>query len=136
MDRELFDRIGMASVVTEFDQGGNWIGAYSADATARDFARFGLLYLRGGVWDDETIVPRTWVEFSRTPSPANSGYGAHWWLDPTRPGVFFAAGAYGQYTAVDPTQDLVVVQLRESPEWEDDRGLVDFVLDAFGAVGN
>jgi CubicO group peptidase (beta-lactamase class C family) len=134
MDQELFDRIGMTSVATEFDQAGHWIGAHSADTTARDFARLGLLYLRGGVWDGETVIPRSWVEYSWTPSPASAEYGAHWWLDPSRPGVAFAIGAFGQFIVVDPAHDLVVVQLSELPwqeEEEEDRTLVDRVLDAF-----
>jgi CubicO group peptidase (beta-lactamase class C family) len=133
MDQELFDRIGMTSVATEFDQAGHWIGAHSADATARDFARLGLLYLRGGDWDGETIIPRSWVEYSWTPSPASAEYGAHWWLDPSRPGVASAIGAFGQFIVVDPAHDLVVVQLSELP-WEGDRSLVDHVLDTFAEV--
>jgi CubicO group peptidase (beta-lactamase class C family) len=133
MDQELLDRIGMTSVATEFDQAGHWIGAHSADATARDFARLGLLYLRGGVWDGETIIPRSWVEYSWTPSPASAEYGAHWWLDPSRPGVASAIGAFGQFIVVDPAHDLVVVQLSELP-WEGDRSLVDHVLDTFAEV--
>jgi CubicO group peptidase (beta-lactamase class C family) len=134
LDRELFDRIGMAPVETEFDAAGTWLGGFSTHTTARGFARFGLLYLRGGAWEGEQIIPSAWVNFSRTPSPASPEYGAYWWLDPTRPGVFVAVGMYGQYIAVDPAHDLVVVQLRESPNWIGDRGLVDFVLDAFAAL--
>ncbi len=67
--------------------------AYSADATARGFAKLGLLYVRGGAWDGEQIIPAAWVDATRTPSPANAEYGAFWWLDPARPGVLLGDGA-------------------------------------------
>lgn len=108
---ELFDKIGMAPVETAFDEAGTWQGAYSADTTAQDYAKLGLLFLRGGEWDGEQIVPEEWVEFSRTPSPAEPEYGAHWWLDPLRPGVFYAVGIRGNVITVDPAHDLVIVQL-------------------------
>jgi CubicO group peptidase (beta-lactamase class C family) len=101
----------MRSVRTRFDRAGTWFGAFSADSTARDFAKLGLLYLRGGEWDGERILDEAWVEFSRTPSPANPEYGGQWWLDIERPGVFYAIGIRGQVITVDPGQDLVIVQL-------------------------
>jgi CubicO group peptidase (beta-lactamase class C family) len=134
MDRELFNRIGMTSVVTHFDEAGTWQGAFSANATARDYARFGLLYLRGGAWDGAEIVPTPWVDAARVPSANNPEYGAHWWLDPSRPGVFIADGAYGQFMAVDPSHDVVVVQLSEDLAWSGDRPLVEFILDAFAGA--
>jgi CubicO group peptidase (beta-lactamase class C family) len=111
LDDELFDKIGMDPVNTDFDKAGTWQGAYSADTTAQDFAKLGLLFLRGGEWDGEQILPEEWVEFCRTPSPANPEYGAHWWLDPLRPGVFYAVGIRGNVITVDPAHDLVIVQL-------------------------
>lgn len=78
LDDQLFDKIGMDPVRTSFDPAGTWSGAFSADSTARDFAKFGLLYARGGQWDGEQILSEEWVEFTRTPSSANPEYGAHW----------------------------------------------------------
>jgi CubicO group peptidase (beta-lactamase class C family) len=111
LESELFDRIGMDPVRTEFDAAGTWLGGFSADTTARDYAKFGLLYLRGGIWEGEQVLPEDWVEYSRAPSPANPEYGAHWWLDLARPGVLYAVGARGQVITVDPAHDLVIVQL-------------------------
>lgn len=111
LETELFDKLGMDPVRTEFDAAGTWLGGFSADTTAPDYAKFGLLYLRGGVWEGEQILPVDWVEFSRTPSPANPEYGAHWWLDLERPGVMYAVGVRGQTITVDPAHDLVIVQL-------------------------
>lgn len=111
MDRELFDKIGMTPVDTFFDESGTWAGGFSANSTARSYAKFGLLYVRGGEWDGEQILPTEWVDYTRTPSAANSEYGAHWWLDPARPGVMYAIGLNGQVITVDPAHDLVIVQL-------------------------
>jgi CubicO group peptidase (beta-lactamase class C family) len=111
MDEELFDRIGMQPIETSFDGAGTWQGGTSADTTAQAFAKFGLLYLRGGLWGGERILPESWVEYSRTPSSTEPEYGAQWWLDPLRPGVSYAIGSQGQVITVDPAHDLVIVQL-------------------------
>ena len=60
--------------------------------TPRDFARFGLLYARDGVWDGKRILPGGWVDYSRLPTPTmdEGRYGAQWWLDPERPDLFYA----------------------------------------------
>jgi CubicO group peptidase (beta-lactamase class C family) len=111
MDAALFDRLGMDPVETYFDEAGTWLGGISADTTARDLAKLGLLYARGGEWDGERILDERWVELTRTPSPANPEYGLHWWLDPRRPEVLYAIGTQGQVITVDPGHDLVIVQL-------------------------
>jgi len=115
MEEELFDVIGMDPVETQFDDAGTWMGAFSADTTARDYAKFGLLHLRGGHWDGLQVLPEEWVEFVRTPSPTNPEYGGHWWLDTTRPGMFHAVGIRGNVITVDPANDLVIVQLATVP---------------------
>jgi CubicO group peptidase (beta-lactamase class C family) len=90
--------------------------------SARDFARFGYLYLRGGRWNDRQIVPRAWVEESTKsysaaePSVTKSGYGLMWWVA-TRSdygipiGSFTASGTGGQRLTVMPALDTVVVSL-------------------------
>ena len=52
MQTELFDRIGISSAIPKFDGQGVWVGSSYCFMTARDFAKFGLLYLRGGWWRD------------------------------------------------------------------------------------
>src|SRR5207302_9157881 len=69
---ELFAPIGMTSAQPEFDSTGNFIGSALVYATARDWARFGLLYLRDGVWDGKRILPEGWVDFARTKTPADN----------------------------------------------------------------
>ena len=109
---ELFDRIGMSTAKPRFDAAGTFIGSSFVFATARDFARFGLLYLRDGVWDGERVLPEGWVDHARTPTPASQGeYGAHWWLALDGSGRFSANGYRGQYVVCDPARDLVLVRL-------------------------
>lgn len=124
--RELFAKIGMRSLVLEPDAGGTFVGSSYSFATARDFVRFGLLYLNDGVWNGERILPEGWVKYSSTPtSGAHRGeYGAQWWTNAgektnpanrTYPNVpadcFQAEGFEGQYIFVVPSKKLVVVRL-------------------------
>jgi CubicO group peptidase (beta-lactamase class C family) len=126
MDQSLFDPIGMDPVV-EFDPQGLYYGSALMWASARDYAKFGYLYLRGGVWDGVRVLPDGWVDFARTPGPADSDvYGAHWWLTPCQgsgrpmhatiadPGLcdaFSAQGHEGQLIVVIPSKDMVLVRL-------------------------
>jgi CubicO group peptidase (beta-lactamase class C family) len=84
------------------------------NATARDYARFGLLFLHGGRWNGRQIVPRAWVRAAtraRTMTSYPNGYGYFWWVDGKRPWAFYAVGNYGGYVYVDPRADVVVVRL-------------------------
>lgn len=124
---ELFSPIGMRSPIAEFDATGTLIGSALIYATARDWARFGLLYLRDGVWDGRRILPEGWVDFARTKTPASNCdiYGAGFWVVPQEgPGrpfhsmvppsardTFFANGHEGQFIAIVPSRDIIVVRL-------------------------
>ncbi|MGH0030032.1 MAG: serine hydrolase domain-containing protein [Myxococcota bacterium] len=115
MKEALLDRIGMTSAQPRFDAAGTWIGSSFLFATARDFARFGLLCLRDGVWEGERILPEGWIDYARTPTPGSEHeYGAHFWLAQDGSGRFSANGFRGQYTLVCPRRDLVVVRLGTS----------------------
>ncbi len=116
----LFGPVGMTSADPEFDEAGTWVASSSVRATTRDYARFGLLYLRDGMWDGVRILPPDWVDDARTwvsvdPDDA-SPYGAHWWgvADDTL-GTFRAAGYEGQSITICPTLDLIVVRLGKTP---------------------
>jgi CubicO group peptidase (beta-lactamase class C family) len=112
MSKALFDPIGMRSATARFDAAGTFIGSSYVFATARDFARFGLLYLRDGVWDGRRLLPEGWVDHARSETPPSDGqYGAHWWLALHDPGIFNASGFNGQYVVVVPDRDLVLVRL-------------------------
>lgn len=115
MERELLARIGMRSAAPRFDAAGTWIGSSFLFATARDFARFGLLCLRDGVWENQRLLPEGWIDYVRTPTPGSaSEYGAHFWLAQNGSGYFAASGFRGQYTLIVPSRDLVVVRLGTS----------------------
>lgn len=125
----LFARLGMLSAQPEFAPTGEFLGGAFVHATARDWARFGYLYLRDGVWDGARILPEGWVDYSRTPNPAenNGVYGAHFWVNgepkgrfqwrvlPGGPPTSFAAeGANFQMVVIAPTRDVVAVRLGET----------------------
>ncbi|MCP5058715.1 MAG: serine hydrolase [bacterium] len=112
MERELFEPLGIRGAEPRFDAAGTFIGSSYVFTTARNFARFGLLYLRDGIWDGKRILPEGWVDHGRRLTPASfDQYGAHWWLAQDRSGRFYASGFRGQYIVVDPARDLVMVRL-------------------------
>ena len=84
--REFFDTIGMTSAVMEADPSGTFVGSSYTFATPRDWARFGLLFLRDGVWNGKRILPEGWVTYTTTPAAkAPKGeYGAMFWLNVRR----------------------------------------------------
>jgi len=107
--------LGMTSATPRSDQAGTFIGSSFCFATARDFARFGLLYLRDGMWDGARLLPEGWVDYARTPTfqqpdCIDGPYGAHWWLGLAGPGTFSANGYEGQYIVICPDRDLVIVR--------------------------
>jgi len=117
----LFAPIGMRSADPEFDEAGTWLASTYLRATAQDFARFGLLYLRDGRWDGVRILPEGWVDYGRTwvsvdPDERNDPYGAHWYgVEGDTLGTFRAAGYEGQSITICPALDLVVVRLGKTP---------------------
>ena len=119
----LFARIGMAHSVIETDWQGNFIGSSQMWTTARDLARFGLLYLNDGVWNGTRILPAGWRDYvtrASGPQPAGGfGYGATFWLLNKVPGVpadtFAAIGNRGQYVVIIPSRNIVIVRRGEDP---------------------
>jgi CubicO group peptidase (beta-lactamase class C family)/uncharacterized membrane protein YkvA (DUF1232 family) len=122
--RALFEPVGMASAVLEPDASGTFVGSSFMYATARDWARLGLLFLGDGVWDGERILPAGWARAAAVPAVPGSRYGAHWWLRLKRPSgaapvpvpgdVFHASGHAGQNVTVVPSRALVIVRLGHS----------------------
>ncbi len=112
----LFKKLGMNSAVLEPDASGTYIGSSFMYASARDWAKFGQLYLQDGVWNGERLLPEGWAKYSSTVT-ANSGgeYAAHFWVnknDATFPqDAFMAEGFEGQNVTIIPSQELVLVRL-------------------------
>lgn len=139
---DLIDKIGMNSMVIETDMAGNYVGSSYGWATARDWAKFGLLYLHKGNWNGEQIFNESWATYTATPTNTSNGsYGAHFWLNgggrfPNAPkDMFYASGYQGQMVAIFPSHDLVIVRmgLKEDPEF-DFNGLLREVVGSLGKI--
>ena len=148
--RELFDKLGMGHVTLEFDATGTPIGSSHMLASARDWARFGLLYLNDGVAGGERLLPPGWVDYSASPTPGSGryGYGAGFWTNRgdgegqhyriaqgLPADAFMARGAYGQYVIVVPSQRLVVARFGSAFTPRDDMDVVArLVADVIAAI--
>jgi CubicO group peptidase (beta-lactamase class C family) len=145
--QEIFNKIGAYSMVIEPDASGTFIGSSFSYATARDWARFGLLYLNDGVWNNERILPEGWVKYSTTPADAapQGEYGAQIWLnagnknnpnDKRYPNVpndlYLMDGFEGQCVIVVPSRNAVIVRLGLSQKREFDVNA--FVRDVLKAL--
>jgi CubicO group peptidase (beta-lactamase class C family) len=146
--------IGMDTEL-EFDSSGTFLGGSLVWASARDFAKFGYLYLRDGVWDGERLLPEGWVDFSRShpDGPKENVYGAGFWLttDGAEPVLsyqrrdappwdsFAAEGHEGQTIFIVPSRDLVIVRLglmsNEGENWPDLFRWNQAIAGAFPEVG-
>lgn len=116
--------------------GSHWGGGIAIHA--EDQARVGLLMLRGGVWEGHRLLPEGWVDESLKPCALNRNYGLLWWLNSGRTrypsgteASFFATGAGGNITWVDPANDLVAVMRWMDPGSVD--GFIRLVLEAVSA---
>lgn len=114
----LIDKIGMHSMLVETDLAGNYIGSSYAWANARDWAKFGLLYLHNGNWNGEQLFEPSWSKYVATPTPtSNNQYGAQFWLNacgalPDCPkDIYYADGFQGQRVFIIPSHDMVIVRL-------------------------
>jgi len=137
----LFDKIGMPDAVFEVDASGTQVGSSYIYATARDYARFGLLFLQDGVFNGESILPEGWVNYSTSPASSSKGeYGSLFWLNrakkyPSAPeDMYSCQGHDGQSIFIIPSRDLVVVVLGFSHK--PDHGMNDDKLlgDILGAI--
>ena len=129
ISENLSSKIGLKNTIFEFDDSGTFIGGSSVFANARDFARFGYLYLRDGQWDGETVVSKSWIDDTRKPAKNTHGiYSNKFWMPHpafTRglpKDTYYCAGFGGQYILIIPSKDMVVVRLGET-YIEDDRVL-------------
>jgi CubicO group peptidase (beta-lactamase class C family) len=149
--QELFGPLGMRNVTIEFDASGNPEGSSQMLASARDWARFGKLYLNDGVAGGKRILPEDWVKYSASPTPNGwVGYGAGFWTNlgdsfganyrvehgwPRD--AFFAKGTIGQYVIIIPSERLVIVRLGRSPNWPPEAdGVFRLVSDVVAATGD
>ena len=145
--RELFNPLGMRNVTLEFDGSGTLQGSTYMLASARDWARFGVLFVNDGVVGGKRLLHEDWVDFSAA-ATLDSDYGAGFWTNRSehehargrvRLGIprdaFFASGDLGQRVVIMPSQHLVIVRLGDSVDPTGDiRGLGRLVKEVIAAV--
>ncbi|MGH6735573.1 MAG: serine hydrolase domain-containing protein [Methyloceanibacter sp.] len=139
---QLFAPLGMRSAVLQPDASGTFIGSSFLYASARDWARLGLLFLRDGLWLGERLLPEGWVAYTLTPTEQapEDQYGAQVWLkliesprlgEPPMPDdAYYMLGYNGQVVAIVPSRDLIIVRLGLTPEggdWDNARDLAPLV---------
>jgi CubicO group peptidase (beta-lactamase class C family) len=149
--QELFGPLGMHNVTIEFDASGNPEGSSQMLASARDWARFGMLYLNDGIAGGKRILPEGWVKYSASPTPNGwVGIGAGFWtnlgdsfgsnyrVEHGMPrDALFAKGTIGQYVIIIPSEKLVIVRLGRSPNWPPEAdGVFRLVSDVVAATGD
>ena len=123
LEEKIWQPIGMEhDAQWIIDNQGMEVALGGLNATLRDYARFGHLYLNGGKFQGRQIVPADWVQHSITPdaphlqpgpnplSTEDKGYGFQWWIPENPDGEFMAIGVYNQYIYVYPKKDLVIVK--------------------------
>jgi len=128
----LFGPLGMSSAVIEADESGNLVGSSYMYATPRDWARYGQLLAQDGVWNGDEILPRGYVAMMSSPVASSGGEYGHgmvwrWATHSDKPGVnpdaaygipedtFWMSGHDGQYVAIIPSRQLVIVRMGLTP---------------------
>ncbi|MDA8866485.1 beta-lactamase family protein [Porticoccaceae bacterium] len=120
--KRIFNKIGLTNVALWQDTAGNALTYCCVDTTVRQYARFGLLFARGGQWQDQQVIPKTYVDETLqqywSDIPSNDlnhprGYSLHWWVSryDEQSKIFNASGKFGQYIFVDPANDVVFVRV-------------------------
>ncbi len=159
IEKKLYKPLGMADAYwskSADNEKGKDIGYCCLNTRARDYARFGQLYLKDGIWEGKRLLPEGWVDFVRTPpTPSHEpygerqdgpireghamlGYGHHFWVPPTGNGAFYAGGYNGQTIWVDQSRDIVIVQTA-ADNWFDQNmahkiGAMEAIAAHFGDV--
>ena len=120
---ELFYRIGITDAVFETDETGTLVGSSYLYMTARDYARFALLYMNDGMFNGKRILPEGWVDYTVIPASDSDGqYGSFFWLnrdggiDSAPEDMFMCIGHDGQRIFMIPSRELIVVVLGYSPD--------------------
>ena len=143
--RELLWKLGMTRTLIETDWVGDFITSGQCWSTARDFGRFGMLYLNDGVWDGERILPTGWSDYVSTLAPAQpasrarggAGYGAQFWVYGGMEGLpdvaYSPGGALGQYALIIPSRNVVIV--RRGLDRGEGFKLAKFSADVLKAMG-
>jgi CubicO group peptidase (beta-lactamase class C family) len=147
--RELFNPLGMRHVTLEFDGSGTLQGANYMLASARDWAKLGILYVNDGVIGGKKVLHPDWVDFCAA-ATLDSDYAAGFYTNrsnhPDAKGrvargfprdSYFASGLLGQRIVIMPSQKLVVVRLGDSIDPTGDiKGVARLVKEVIAAIGH
>lgn len=116
--RELFHRISVTTAVVENGVDNYLLAPESLMLSARDWARLGQLYANNGLWNGETVLSQSWMDFTVSEAATNESYGAFIWLNhggywfPDLPEDTLAfVGAFERFVIAIPSLDLVVVRI-------------------------
>ncbi len=133
MQSRLWQRIGTeADAYWLVDRNGMELAFGCLNATLRDYARFGQLYLQTGTWEGEQIVPAEWVKRSVRPEAARLqpgpnpssdsvlGYGYQWWIPGGDEDDFLALGIYNQFIYINPSRSVVIAKSSAYPDYNSD----------------
>jgi CubicO group peptidase (beta-lactamase class C family) len=147
--QKLFYKLGMNSMIMEVDASGTFVGSSYSWGTARDWARFGLLYLNDGLYNNERILSKNWIEQTVTLAGSNQDgeYGYHFWLNtgknndsstrrfPNVPtDMFYASGFDGQAVFIIPSKKLVVVRLGLTKTADGEYGANEFLKNIISSI--
>ena len=121
--KKIWNKIGMEDdAFFIVDNNGVEMALGGLNATLRDYAKFGELYLNRGMWNSEQVVPASWVDASHTTDgphlkPGESelssspwGYGLQWWVPGFPDTDYTASGVYNQYIYIDPLTNVVIAK--------------------------
>jgi CubicO group peptidase (beta-lactamase class C family) len=119
LTQSVFSPLAMTSATPGFDAAGVFVASSYVHANARDFAKFGLCYLRGGVFDGRQVVARSWTDTAQIPLSRDeeSGhlYSWQWWVTGDEHGTYWASGYEGQMISVVPGLDALVLRFGHTP---------------------
>ncbi len=134
LEEKIWTKIGMENDAYYMvdDTGMEW-ALGGLNATLRDYAKFGLLYLNQGSWKGQQIVPKEWVNASYSidephlqPGDNNLssntwGYGYQWWVPGSPETDYLAAGIYNQYIYIDPETNVVIAKTSSNYKFNQER---------------
>ena len=119
------------------------------NATLRDYAKFGLLYLQNGRWNDNQIISKQWIEDShstdgihlvpgeRETSSNPWGYGYQWWVPGFPDTDYTASGVYNQYIYIDPLSEIVIAKTSSNFKYTSELQMSkDMHMAMFRAIAN
>ena len=134
LQEKIWNKVGMENdAYYMIDDTGMEVALGGLNASVRDYAKFGLLYLNQGRWNGEQIVPKSWVKASHDADAphllpgenelsSNSwGYGYQWWIPGFPNTDYLAAGIYNQYIYIDPTTNVVIAKTSSNYKFNEER---------------